>query len=261
MMGMNNTAKELYIIGAGGFGREVSDTVREINKASAASSADARPTGAGGAAGDATTNGAYASAMSPAVTPLDGPLYRVAGFIDDDESRWGGTVNGIDVKGGVEYLRNLTDSGHKPCAVVTIADPRIKESIADKLDGFVEWINVIHPLALLTDTSTIGTGNIIQHFASINSGARLGNHCIVNCNSVIGHDVVLEDYVSVMPQNGIMGFCELKKRSYAGAGAVMIPNVVIGEDATVGAGAVVIRDVPPGATVVGNPARIIKQSK
>jgi sugar O-acyltransferase (sialic acid O-acetyltransferase NeuD family) len=219
---MDNTAKELYIIGAGGFGREVADTAYEINKAAS------------------------------------DPVYRIAGFIDDDESLWGKTVNGIEVRGGVDWLRGFECGGDTPCAVITIANPRIKESIANKLDGFVEWVNIIHPLALIANTAIVGIGNIVQHFVSVNANTKLGNHCLINSHTVVGHDSVLGDYVSVMPQNGIMGFCELKKRAYIGAGVMMIQNVVIGEDATVGAGAVVIRDVPPRATVVGNPARIIK---
>jgi acetyltransferase EpsM len=250
---MDNTAKELYIIGAGGFGREVADTVSEINKASSGS--------VGGVVGDTIADRAGISTLSQPVDPfLNGPVYRVAGFIDDDESLWGKAVNGIDVKGGVEYLRSHVSGGDKPCAVIAIADPRIKEGIAEKLNGCVAWVNIIHPLAFFMNTATLGTGVVVQQFASVNANAKVGDHCLINSHTVVGHDAVLEDCVSIMHSVGAMGFCTLKTRSYIGAGAVMIQNVVIGEDATVGAGAVVIRDVPPWATVVGNPARIIKRT-
>jgi sugar O-acyltransferase (sialic acid O-acetyltransferase NeuD family) len=218
-------AKELYIIGAGGFGREVADTVREINRAEASA---------------------------------DGPVYHIAGFADDDESLWGTVINDIEVRGGVEWLRGLENTGDKPCAVITVADPKMRECMVKMLDGRVTWVNLIHPLAFVSDTATIGSGNIIQQFTTVNSNVRVGDHCIVNCNSVIGHDAIVEDFVSVMPQCGLMGYCTMKKRAYIGAGAVMIQNVVVGEDAVVGAGAVVIKDVAAGATVVGNPVRPVK---
>jgi sugar O-acyltransferase (sialic acid O-acetyltransferase NeuD family) len=218
---MDTTARELYIIGAGGFGREVADTVREINKA-------------------------------------DGPVYRIAGFVDDDESKWGKIVNDIEVKGGVDWLLGLGSGGQKPCAVITIAKPKIRENIAKKLYRYVNWINVIHPFASISISSTIGKGNIVQSFVSINANTKIGDHCIINYNSMIGHDVVLEEYVSIMPQCGIPGGCSLKKRAYIGIGTTMIQNIVIGEDVVIGAGSVVLKDVNRDTTVFGNPARLMK---
>jgi sugar O-acyltransferase (sialic acid O-acetyltransferase NeuD family) len=213
---MSKEYKELYIIGAGGFGREIADTVLEINAIH--------------------------------------ETYHIAGFIDDEKA--GELVNGVSVLGGVEYLRDRNIPG-KAYAVICIADSSVRESIVLKLNGLVTWENIIHPSAIIKKSASLGKGNAIQSFTTISSNAVIGDHCIINCNCVVGHDAVLEDFVSLMPQCGVMGFCRLESRTYLGVGAKLIPGVTIGRDAIIGAGATVIKDVEPESTHVGNPARRI----
>jgi sugar O-acyltransferase (sialic acid O-acetyltransferase NeuD family) len=213
--------KKLYIIGAGAFGRDTADTVFDINEAEL--------------------------------------TYEIAGFIDDDKSLHGESPNGIKVLGGIDdFIEIAKESNRKPCAVIAVADGASRKMVADQLDVYVEWENIIHPMAIIKKSASIGTGNIVQHFSSIESNASLGNHCIVNTNSCICHDVIMEDFTSVMPNVGLMGWTRVEECAYIGVGAITIQNVTIGKGATVGAGAVVIKDVEAGSTVVGNPLRRIK---
>ncbi|MDR0885416.1 MAG: acetyltransferase [Clostridiales Family XIII bacterium] len=212
---------DIYIIGAGDFGRETADTIAEINDVS--------------------------------------ETWYIAGFIDDDSSMIGTVINGIEVVGNLDYLLKLSrDTDVKPICVITIANPRIKKAIANKLENFVTFANIIHPRALITKSAKIGVGNIIQHFTSVNSNACVGNHCILNTGVCIGHDVNVGDYASVMPLSGAMGDCVLEEGVYIGVGAVVIPGKRLGAYSTIGAGAVVVKDVDTAVTVVGNPARPLK---
>jgi acetyltransferase-like isoleucine patch superfamily enzyme len=79
---------------------------------------------------------------------------------------------------------------------------------------------------------------------SINSAVSIGKHCIINTNSSIDHDCVIEDFVHISPN--------------AALGGSVIQGIRIGKWCTIGAGAAIIRDIPDGATVVGNPGKIIK---
>jgi sugar O-acyltransferase (sialic acid O-acetyltransferase NeuD family) len=217
-------AKELYIIGAGGFGREVADTVREINKADASA---------------------------------DGPVYRIAGFVDDDESLWGTIINDIEVKGGVEWLRGLENTGDKPCSVIAVANPQMKRAIAHKLEGLIEWATLLHPTAVISPYAEIGAGSIIQSNASIGPNARIGQQCCVNFCSGVGHDAVIGDFVSVMSHCDITGYDVLKDGVYVATSVSVIPNIAVRENAFVGAGSVVVKDVPENTKVLGYPARQI----
>ncbi|MDR1796632.1 MAG: acetyltransferase, partial [Clostridiales Family XIII bacterium] len=211
--------KKIYIIGAGGFGREVADTIHEINARA--------------------------------------PEFRLEGFIDDDEARWGEVQNGIPIAGGIDWLIGQARGGAEPLyAVVTVADPGVRKKIVGRLEGHVQWANIISPLAHVTASAEMGEGNIMQHFSSLNSNARLGSHCIMNCNAIIGHDTVVGDYVSIMPAAGIMGECHIAEGAYFGLGAMVIQGKKVGENAVVGAGCINIKDVEANTTVVGNPARV-----
>jgi len=126
----------------------------------------------------------------------------------------------------------------------------------------------------------IGDDVKIGAFVEIQKGARIGNRCKISSHTFICEGVTLEDGVFIghnvtfindrFPratndsgnlQSEADWKCEatrVKRGASIGSGATLLCGVTVGEDAIVGAGSVVIRDVPAGSIVAGNPARILR---
>ena len=126
----------------------------------------------------------------------------------------------------------------------------------------------------------IGDGVKIGTFVEIQKGARIGNYCKISSHTFICEGVTLEEEVFVghnvtfindrypraTKENGELQTeadwkcipTLVKRRASIGSGATLLCGIVIGEAAIIGAGSVVTRDVPAGAVVAGNPARILK---
>jgi len=128
----------------------------------------------------------------------------------------------------------------------------------------------------------IGDETSIGTFVEIQKGAIIGARCKIQSHSFICEGVTIEDevfighnvnflndrYPAATTQDGLMKRdsdwqlerTTVKRRAAIGTAAVILPGLTIGEAAIVGAGAVVTNDVPAGATVVGNPARIVRSA-
>jgi acetyltransferase-like isoleucine patch superfamily enzyme len=126
----------------------------------------------------------------------------------------------------------------------------------------------------------IGDDVRIGTFVEIQKGARIGNRCKVSSHSFVCEGVVLEDEVFVghnvtfindrypRATNGSGQLqteadwqcipTRVKRGASIGSGSTLLCGITVGERAVVGAGSVVTKDVPPGAVVAGNPARVIK---
>ena len=147
----------------------------------------------------------------------------------------------------------------------------------------------VHPLADVQSTN-IGEGTTVWQFCVILKGAKIGKNCNINCqvfienDVIIGNDVtikpgvqlwdgtIVEDKVFIGPNATFTNDLKPRSKQYPkvflktivksgasiGANATILPGVTIGENALIGAGSVVLKDVPPNSVWVGNPAKQIK---
>ena len=128
------------------------------------------------------------------------------------------------------------------------------------LSGSIRFADaVIHPTATLGYRCTTGTGSVISAGVAVTANVHIGDHVVLHLNATVGHDAVMEDYVSVMPGANISGRVTLGEGAYVGVGAAIVQGVHIGAWSKVGAGSVVINDVPANSTVVGVPGRVVRQ--
>lgn len=116
-------------------------------------------------------------------------------------------------------------------------------------------ITIIHPKAEIASNAVIGSGCQFMAGAIVNPEAVIGDQCIINTKASVDHECIIGDGCELAPGATLCGCVVLEKNVWVCAGATVLPRIHIGEDSIIGAGAVVIRDVPPKTTVVGVPAK------
>src|SRR5690606_26905622 len=148
----------------------------------------------------------------------------------------------------------------KKFALIAIANSQIREKIAIKLeqDAIERW-TVQADNVVRMDAIEIAPGAALSPFVTLTSNIKIGKCFHANLYSYVEHDCVIGDYVTFAPGVKCNGNIHIEDHAYIGTGAVIkqgTPDqpLVIGKGAVVGMGAVVTKSVPPGVTVVGNPA-------
>lgn len=211
--------KPLVIFGAGGFAREVAALVRDIN----------------------------------AVTPS----WQLLGFIDDESSLWGRELDELPVLGGCDWLQGQGAHIH---AVLGIGSPSLKCQLAKRLRPHVaSFPTLVHPTVVRTPYLQLGEGVVITAGNILTTQIHIGDFAMLNLCCTVGHDTSLGDFVSVSPGCNVSGNVELGAGCDVGTGSKIIQGVRVGAWSIIGAGTVVNRDVPANCTVVGVPAKVIKE--
>ncbi len=211
--------KNLIIFGASGFGREVAWLVERINKVI--------------------------------------PTWNLLGFLDDNEAIHGTEINGYRVLGGTAAVADYPEAFF----VCAVGSPKVREKIIGNMKTVnpdVRFATVIDPSVEMSDLVTIGEGTIVCAHTIITVNISIGRHVIINLDCTIGHDAVLQDYVTLYPSVNVSGMTNIGRCSELGTGMQIIQGKTVGEYSVVGAGAVVIKDIPAKCTAVGSPARPIK---
>jgi sugar O-acyltransferase (sialic acid O-acetyltransferase NeuD family) len=145
--------------------------------------------------------------------------------------------------------------------VCAVGDPALRKRLVDQAISIgLSFSNVISPLAYVSSDAKIGQGVMIFPFAAISTNCFLGDHTIINTGSTISHDTIIDRYGTIAPGVHAAGNVSLGEGCYLGIGSSVKERISIGAWTIIGAGSVVIRDVPDNVTVVGVPAKIIKTS-
>jgi sugar O-acyltransferase (sialic acid O-acetyltransferase NeuD family) len=144
---------------------------------------------------------------------------------------------------------------------VAIADSAVRERIATAclLKG-AEPISICAENSLSLHGNKIGAGAIFFPFTIVTANSRIGRFFHANIYAYVTHDCLIGDFVTFAPQASAHGNVSIEDHVYVGAGALIKQGsqakpLVIGRGAVIGMGAVVTRDVAPGTTVIGVPAR------
>lgn len=207
--------KNLIIIGASGFGREVAWLVERINKVE--------------------------------------PTWNLLGFADDNESIVGSYVNGYKVLCTSKQINEYRDS-YFVCAV---GASKVRKQIIEKL-GDLKFATLIDPTVEFSQSVEIGDGSIVCAHTILTVNIKIGRHVIINLDCTVGHDAVLEDFVTLYPSVNVSGITHYGECVELGTGSQIIQGKSVGKGTIVGAGSVVVKDLPDECTAVGAPAKPIK---
>lgn len=194
---------------------------------------------------------------------LLGDDFGIVGYFDNNP-QVAETYNGIPCLGDSQAFEAWADRQedlHDIHFIVSIGPGKgaARLQVHDRLRSRgLQPMVAIHRTAFVASNAFIGEGSQVYALAAVCADAQIGKACIINTAASVDHECILAEGVSIGPGARLAGLVTVERNADIYTGAVILPRLRIGEAAVVGAGAVVLKDVPPGAVVAGNPARVIK---
>jgi sugar O-acyltransferase (sialic acid O-acetyltransferase NeuD family) len=180
--------------------------------------------------------------------------WNLIGFFDEN-------TNDTKLLNGYKVLnKNDLENHTHAYLVVAIGDSETRKKVVNRYSSF-KFATLIHPDVSISSTNRVGEGSIVCKGNIITVNVDIGNHVIVNIDSTIGHDALLEDFVTVLPSVNISGFVKIKECSNIGTGVQIIQERTIGRNSIIGAGSVVVKDIKDYVVAVGIPACEIKDRR
>ena len=201
--------RNLFIVGAGGFGREAVWTVERINAA------------------------------------LQQPVWNVIGFADDDPAKAFGNFEGYPLLGSVEKA----SKDHPGASVfIAVGDNAVRRKIYRQLRGH-DFPALIDPSSQVSPTTEFKHGTFIACEAVVSVGTEIGKFVIINARAGVGHDSTVGDFANIAPGVSLSGHTVIGEDVMMGTNSCTAPGMTVGSGATVVCGTPVLKNVAPGTTL------------
>ena len=187
--------------------------------------------------------------------------YEIVGFLDDvNLERHGTEFCGLPILGGKEQLDNLQQMGVQ-YLIFGFGDCEARLRLAALVGAKGFYLGTaIHPRATIAADVPIGSGTVIKPGAVIDPGSRIGGNAIINSCASCSHECVIEECAHVGPGVRLGGRVTVGRATWVGIGAVVKEGLRIGKSSLIGAGSVVLNDIPDGVVAYGVPARVIGEN-
>jgi sugar O-acyltransferase (sialic acid O-acetyltransferase NeuD family) len=168
-------------------------------------------------------------------------------YLDDNAALHGQIFLDVPVVGAVDQLGQIEHEA----VIVAIGNGRIRQRLFATLQQRGEQLIIArHPTAVIAPDVQIGSGTMICANVVVNTGAVIGQNVILNTACTIDHHNQIGDHAHIAPGVHLGGDVWVGEGALVGIGATVLPQCRIGRWATVGGGAVIVRDVAAGATAV-----------
>lgn len=211
--------KDLIIIGAGGFGREVAALATAINRKE--------------------------------------PEWNILGFLDDNKSLKNNLINGYKVLGNLSCVEKYRDAWFICAVGVSSIRKKIIKKLDPYCLNYATLIDPT-AIILDAESVFIKAGTIICAGSIMTVNVDIGEHVIINISNTIGHDDKISDFCTINPGCNISGMVTLEECIDVGAGSQILQGKRICSNSVIGAGSVVTKNIDQAGTYVGVPARLIK---
>jgi UDP-N-acetylbacillosamine N-acetyltransferase len=185
--------------------------------------------------------------------------FEILGFLDDlHPQRHGQFFCGAQILGGAENLNQLDPKSDRVIVAIGNCNTRLALAARIRREG-LDLATAVHPRATVAQGVTIGPGSVVAAGAVVNPGVTLGENVIINTCASVDHHCRIGDGCHIAPGAHLAGNVRTGRAVWIGLGALIVQERSIGDESVIGAGAVVLKDIPGGVVAYGVPAKIVRK--
>jgi sugar O-acyltransferase (sialic acid O-acetyltransferase NeuD family) len=186
--------------------------------------------------------------------------FNFVGWIESYKTA-GEFVDSYPILGHPDDISELCSKFHLDTIFIGISNNLSRKLVWEKIHAAMpelKPVSLIHPMSYISPSAHVDRGTLVMGGAIINSGCNVGAHCIVNTNASLDHDSVLKPFASILPGVCTGGNVSIGECSCVCLGTTISHGLNIGSNSYIGAGSLVLNDIPSEVLAYGIPAKVVR---